>query len=58
MLAGLLVMATEALTSPTQGHYVRLASTISVVSFYAGYDPQMFAVILDRIKRLLDSKPS
>jgi hypothetical protein len=58
MLAGLLVMATETLLNPSQGHYVRLAATISVISFYAGYDPEMFAGILERIKRLVESKPA
>jgi hypothetical protein len=58
MLAGLLVMATETMLNPSQDQYVRLAATISVISFYAGYDPEMFAGILERIKRLVESKPS
>jgi len=55
VLSGLLVLATEALVAPTQGQYVRMASMISVVSFYAGYDPEMFAGFLDRIKRFIQS---
>jgi hypothetical protein len=56
VLAGLLVLATDMLVTPSQVEYVRLAATISIISFYAGYDPQMFAGILDRIKRLVESK--
>ena len=56
VLSGLLVMATDALVSPTQGQYVRLAGTISLISFYAGYDPQMLAGLLERVKRFLETE--
>lgn len=48
VLGGLLVLATDTLVTPTQEEYLRLASTTSVISFYAGYDPEMFAGILER----------
>lgn len=53
VLSGLLVLATEALVSPDQGQYVRLAGMISVVSFYAGYDPEMIAGLLQRIENFI-----
>jgi hypothetical protein len=53
VMAGLLVLATETFTNTTQGGYFRLASTVSVLSFYAGYDPELFAGVLDRVKTLL-----
>lgn len=56
VLSGLIVLATDALVSPTQGQYVRLAAMISVISFYAGYDPAMFSGFLDRIRKFLDNK--
>ena len=56
VLAGLLVVATDAMVKPDQGGYVRLAGLISVISFYAGYDPEMFAGFLDRVKRFIESK--
>ena len=55
VLAGLLVLATESLASPTQAAYMRLAPTISIISFYGGYDPTMFAGLLDRVKTLLQT---
>jgi hypothetical protein len=56
VLAGLLVVATDMMIKPDQGGYVRLAGLISVISFYAGYDPEMFAGFLERVKRFLESK--
>jgi hypothetical protein len=53
VLSGLLVLATEAIVSPTQGQYVRLAGLVSVISFYAGYEPAMLADLLKRIERFL-----
>jgi len=53
VMAGLLVLATETFTNTTQGGYFRLASTVSVLSFYAGYDPELFASVLDRVKTLV-----
>jgi len=57
MLAGLLVLATEALISPSQAEYMRLAPTVSIVSFYAGYDPSLFAGLLSRVKGFVNSPP-
>lgn len=52
-IAGLLLVTTEAITSPDQGQYVRLAGTISVLSFVAGYDAEMFRRALDRVVSLM-----
>ena len=54
VLAGLLVLATESLVSPGQETYMRLAPTVSVISFYTGYDPSILAGLLDRVKGLLN----
>ncbi len=35
--------------------HLRLASTMSIMSFYAGYDPEMFGCLLQRVKRLFES---
>lgn len=56
LLSGLLVMATDAIVSPDQSQYVRLAGTVSVISFYAGYDPEMLAGLLKRIERFLKTE--
>ena len=56
VLSGLLVLATDALIAPTQGQYVRMAALVSVISFYAGYDPTMFAGFLDRIQKFIENK--
>ena len=53
VLAGLLVLATNSLTSPDQESYMRLAPIVSIISFYAGYDPSIFAGLLDRVKAVL-----
>ncbi len=55
--AGLLVLATKAFIQPEQGEYLRLAATMSVLGFYAGYDPEMFGVLLSRVRRLFESPP-
>ena len=55
VLAGLLVFATESLTNPKQEMYMRLAPTISIIGLYVGYDPGMFAELLDRVKRFLQT---
>ena len=55
--AGLLVLATKAFIQPEQGEYLRLAATMSVLGFYAGYDPEMFGVLLARVRRLFESPP-
>jgi len=55
VLGGLLVLATESLVSPTQDSYMRLAPTVSIISFYAGYDPGIFAGLLDRVKSFLQA---
>jgi hypothetical protein len=53
VLSGLLVLATDAIVAPTQGQYVRMAGMVSVISFYAGYDPEMLAGLLKRIERFI-----
>jgi len=56
-LAGLLVFATESLIDPTQAAYMRLAPTLSILSFYAGYDPNFFSGLLDQVKSFMKSDP-
>ncbi|QEF98775.1 hypothetical protein Mal15_28310 [Stieleria maiorica] len=58
VLAGILVLATESLVSPTQAAYMRLAPLVSIISFYAGFDPNMFASLLDRVKSFLETPES
>ncbi len=58
VLAGLLVLVTESLSSPTQATYMRLAPMVTIVSFYAGYDPRIFAGLLDRVKSFMQADPS
>ena len=53
VISGLLLVTTEAIASPDQNQYVRLAATISVISFIAGYDSQVFKQALDRIVALV-----
>jgi hypothetical protein len=53
-MAGLLVLATESFIRPSQGEYVRLAATMSVMSFYAGYDPAALGSLLHRVRKLLE----
>lgn len=55
--AGLLVLATQSFQNPDQGAYLRLAATLSVTSFYGGYDPETFAGLLDRVKQFFQVKP-
>lgn len=52
-LAGLLLVATEALTAPDQVSYLRLAPLVSIVGFYSGFNPQTFAGLLGRVQKLL-----
>ena len=56
MMAGLLVLATEQFKAPDPGTYLRLAATVTVISFYAGYDPSVLAGLLSRIKRLINGE--
>ncbi len=55
ILAGLLVWGTETLISPSQAAYMRIAPTISIIGFYAGYDPCMFAGLLERVKSFVQT---
>ncbi|MCZ6837382.1 MAG: hypothetical protein O7G85_16525 [Planctomycetota bacterium] len=48
LLGGLLILATATLVAPSQEEYLRLALTISIISFYAGYNPEVFASLLKR----------
>jgi len=57
MIAGMLVLATETFIQPSQGEYLRISATAAVLSFYAGYDPEMFAGVLSRVKRLVEAGP-
>lgn len=54
-LGGLLIMATDSLLDPSQAGYVRLAPAMSIVSFYAGYDPSIFEELLHRVNSFMHS---
>ena len=46
---------TDALISPDQATYIRIAPMMSIISFYVGYDPTLFAALLDRVRKFLDT---
>lgn len=56
LLGGLLVLATSSLVTSTQGDYMRLAPTLSIISFYAGYDPSVFSGLLEKVNSFLKTK--
>ena len=53
IVSGLLLVTTEAMATPNQNQYVRLAGTMSVVSFIAGYDSNVFRQALERVVALV-----
>ncbi len=55
--AGLLILTTDAIANPKQGDYIRLAGTISVIGFLAGYDADLFKRLLDRVAMLSIDSP-
>jgi len=56
IVSGLLLVTSDAIADPDQGQYVRLAGLISVLSFVAGYDSEVFKAALDRIVQLVSQK--
>lgn len=56
ILGGILVLATSALTAADQSEYLRLAPTVSIISFYAGWDPKVFSGLLGRVNAFLNTK--
>jgi hypothetical protein len=52
-VSGLLLITTDAIANAQQDQYVRLAGTVSVVAFIAGYDVQVFKRVLERIVSLI-----
>jgi hypothetical protein len=55
VMAGLLVLASESLEKPSQGGYLRLSATVCVMAFYVGYDPELFASVLQKVRKLIIS---
>jgi len=51
--AGLILVATDAVTDAGQETYLRLAPLISIVSFYSGFNPRTFGGLLDRVQKIL-----
>lgn len=49
LLAGLLLLTTQAITNATQDQYVQLAGTVSVFAFMIGYDPNVFRKLMGRV---------
>lgn len=49
LLAGLLLLTTQAITHATQDQYVQLAGTVSVFAFMIGYDPNVFRKLMGRV---------
>ncbi len=58
LLSGLILLTTQAITSPTQDQYIRLAGTISVMAFIAGYDPEVFSRILMKVSDVAQGQGS
>src|SRR5262249_12966615 len=56
VLSGLLLLTTQAITNPSQEQYVRLAGTISVLSFLVGSDTTLFARIMHRVTELAQGR--
>lgn len=52
LAAGLIMLTTDAVTNAKQEEYIRLAGTVSVIAFLAGYDAEIFKRALDRIASL------
>lgn len=51
--AGLILLATDAVTDAGQETYLRLAPLMSIVSFYSGFNPRTFGGLLDRVQKIL-----
>ncbi|HWB11001.1 MAG TPA: hypothetical protein VG826_17365 [Pirellulales bacterium] len=49
LLAGLLLLTTQAITQATQEQYVQLAGTVSVFAFMVGYDPDVFKKLMGKV---------
>ena len=49
LAAGLIILTTDAIANPKQGDDIRLAGTVSVVGFLAGYDSDLVKRPLDRV---------
>lgn len=49
LLAGLLLLTTQAITNATQDQYVQLAGTVSVFAFMIGYDPNVFRKLMGKV---------
>jgi|GEM_PF-1893895 len=49
LAAGLLILTSDKMANPEQGDYIRLAGTVSVIGFLAGYDADVFKRALDRV---------
>lgn len=49
LLAGLLLLTTQAITNATQDQYVQLAGTVSVFGFMIGYDPDVFRKLMGKV---------
>jgi hypothetical protein len=57
-LSGLLLLATDTLVKPDQETYLKLAPTISIISFYAGFNPQVFGIMLERVNKYMRAEPN
>ena len=49
LTGGLILLTTSAVTSSTPEEYIKLAGTVSILAFMAGYDAEIFKRALDRI---------
>ena len=49
MTGGLILLQTDAVTASTTEEYIKMAGTISILAFMAGYDAEIFKRALDRI---------
>ncbi|MEK6263068.1 MAG: hypothetical protein AABP62_31190, partial [Planctomycetota bacterium] len=49
LTGGLILLSTTTVTESSPSEYIKLASTISIMAFMAGYDSKVFKQSLDRI---------
>lgn len=48
LMAGLMLLTTDAILKATQAQYVQLAATMSITAYLVGYDPAIFRRLLER----------
>lgn len=58
LTGGLILLTTSAVTESSTEEYIKLASTLSIMAFMAGYDAEIFMRAIDRITTFsIEGKP-